>query len=444
MTLSAVALMSICQSEASARAFYVSPQGDGTTGQDWAKAWQDPAKIDWTQVNPGDQIVLDGGPSGITYETGFTIAKSGTQHAPITIRQSPHAGHNGQITLFGKSVGQMGYKTGIETGINLTGSYVNIAGARRGGIKMLAYSGTCINIDPSVQNSTIRNIEIENRVYLPWYGAITCSGMQFAGFNNHIIDCDFRECNTSAKEMAKAGTTNRVVFNGCTFGSRQHYLGWTRGCGTAIISALATAPDHPSAIIAHRCIFGPYISAGVIMYKGNLQVSDSLFLAPPLYGIDAEPQTAVTDVRVNRCTFITPFHPVVLSPTNPFPPRVGMLGFPIRTNGVGIFKVANSIFYAGTISVPANMKVNAGGNFTYNIAGNTTALAASLTNPQLTDGAAIDAMPDVFVPYTLSTLNYAPIAGSPAAGKGSSITSVSQLTTPYGPKDPIPTVLGGP
>ncbi|MBK9206666.1 MAG: hypothetical protein IPL73_30495 [Candidatus Obscuribacter sp.] len=444
--LLAVATICTYQADASARAFFVSPTGDGSDGMTWKKAWKDPAQINWASVNPGDQIVLDGGTSGITYETSFTIPKSGTAGAPIVVRQSPQAGHNGKITLYGGSdKPPAGYNTGIPTGVNIAGSYVHFVGARRAGIKMYSYRTTCINLAPGTQNSTVRNIEIENRVSLPPYGAIICSGMEFAGYNNQVIDCDFRNCFNGARENAPAGANNRVIFRECTFGSTQHFGGFSRGCGTGITSASPLAPAHTTEIVSHRNIFGPYLTIGVIMHSGKLNATDNLFLGESIYMIDAEPQFAnTTDVRVNRCTFITPFYPVVLSPTNPFPPKIGMLGFPIRTNGIGTFKVANSIFYGGTISVPAAFKVNAGGNFQYRVAGNTTALAGVLQDPQLVDGPAINALPDDYVPYTLSTLNYAPLPTSPAVGKGSQLTTVSELTAPYGPTVKIPVTLGGP
>jgi hypothetical protein len=107
-TVAASLLLLGSQQEAFAKAFYVSPSGDGSTGQNWKKAWKDPSQIDWNQVNPGDQVVLDGGASGITYQSSMTIPKSGTAGAPITIRQSPAAGHNGNILLVG---GQTNHQT---------------------------------------------------------------------------------------------------------------------------------------------------------------------------------------------------------------------------------------------------------------------------------------------------------------------------------------------
>ncbi|MBK7748526.1 MAG: hypothetical protein IPP57_06480 [Candidatus Obscuribacter sp.] len=435
--LTSIVCLVAAQAQAQAKAFYVSPSGSGVGGTNWRTAWKDPAQIDWTVINPGDQILLDGGTSGITYQTSFTVPKSGTAGAPITIRQAPQAGHNGQVLLYGAAdLYPRGYIDGQAVGIQLQGSYVNIAGARRSGIKIRAYKDSCISFGPAVNSSTVRNVEIENRISLPPYGQINCVGVKFTGYNNHFIDCDFRECQVATKEIAAAGANNYTVFRECTFGSTKQYMGFVRGCGTAIQSAATTSGAYQSNMAVNRCIFGPFITNGIIASKGSVRVSDSLFLAPAGYMIGAEPVNGdTTDVRVNQCTFI--------APSQPFTPPYGMMGFAFRSNGTGVLRVANSIVYGSTISIPATMKVNAGGNFQYRVAGNTVALAPTLVDPQLTDEATVAAMPSDYVPYTLAPLNYAPIATSPAVGKGSRLVSISELTTPYGPTTKIPP-LGGP
>ncbi|HLQ18334.1 MAG TPA: hypothetical protein VK146_05080 [Tabrizicola sp.] len=47
-------------------------------GSSMANAWTSPAAMNWSVVNPGDTIVISGGPSGIDYyPNGFTFQKSG-------------------------------------------------------------------------------------------------------------------------------------------------------------------------------------------------------------------------------------------------------------------------------------------------------------------------------------------------------------------------------
>lgn len=446
--LLALSGMALSQPQAMAKVFYISPGGDGTTGNTWGKAWKSPGQIDWNAVNAGDQLVLDGGTAGITYETELLVPKSGQPGAPITIRQSNQTGHNGQVLLYGAATGSPNPRPplpGLSNGIKIQGSYINVVAARRGGIKIKSYNESCVNIVPGNSHINLRNLELENRVYLGPYGLIQCTGLNFAGFNIQVAACDFRECQTAAKEIAVAGANNMAVFRDCTFGSTRHYLNFTRGCGTAILGANPQVPgavtNYNSTVYAHRCAFGPHVTAGIIHYKGNLRVSDSLFLAPPQYGVSCQPAVATAgsaanaNVRINHCSFITP--------SQPGTPPYGMLGFPIESNGNGLLKVANSVVYGGTIRVPVTQNINGGGNFQFRVFGNTTALSASQVDPQFQDEAAVAAMPSNYEPYQFALLNYSIMPGSPAVDKGSRLTSVNQLTTPYGPKGPI-LPLGGP
>lgn len=147
------------------------------------------------------------------------------------------------------------------------------------------------------------------------------------------------------------------------------------------------------------------------------------------------PAGSTDRVRINRCTFITP--------SLPGTPPYGMLGGPIYTSGSGDIKVSNSVVYGGSVQVPVTQNINGGGNIQFRVAGNTTALAATLVDPQFKDEAAVAAMPSDYEPYQFALLDYSPLPGAPSTGKGSTISSVSTLVAPYGPKGKI-LPLGGP
>jgi hypothetical protein len=111
VALSAGRNRSIRAAEA-ARTFYVSPSGNNGDGLSWARAWRDLDDINWNAVQPGDTILLDGGPTacptlgpgyncGIVYASTLTIGKSGTSAAPITIRLATAAGRNGTAIIDG-------------------------------------------------------------------------------------------------------------------------------------------------------------------------------------------------------------------------------------------------------------------------------------------------------------------------------------------------------
>jgi Right handed beta helix region len=73
----------MCAVSAHAAFWYVNRSAAGaSTGSDWNNAWTDFSKINWSSVSPGDTIYVAGGSYGY-----FTIGKSGTASAPITIKR---------------------------------------------------------------------------------------------------------------------------------------------------------------------------------------------------------------------------------------------------------------------------------------------------------------------------------------------------------------------
>src|SRR5260221_2985401 len=46
---------------ATGNTYYVSKNGNNADGLSWTTAWNDVNKINWSALNPGDTIVIDGG-----------------------------------------------------------------------------------------------------------------------------------------------------------------------------------------------------------------------------------------------------------------------------------------------------------------------------------------------------------------------------------------------
>ena len=127
--------------------FYVSKSGNNNTGRSWAGAWNDFDQIDWSIIEPGDRIEVDGGAVSMTYTAGIRPKVSGTEEKPILIQLSSAAGRNGQVILFGGNqipLPECGQKTWDESqyltsgiaGIHLENgiSNIHIDGRKRGGI----------------------------------------------------------------------------------------------------------------------------------------------------------------------------------------------------------------------------------------------------------------------------------------------------------------------
>lgn len=417
--------------DVSARNLYVSPTGSGTTGQNWASAWKDPAQIDWTKVASGDHIVVDGGTSGITYKTAVTVPVSN-----IVIRQSSAAGHSGQVVFSGVNATSP-FGNPQRTGITFVGSNIHIVGARRSGIKLESYGAEGVNIQTS--NNSLRNVEISRLSGFPPYAGGKIAGATFGGANNHFINCDFRDCTVSALDKPIAGVANSTVFNNCTFGANGY--GFFMNCGTGILGS-KTAGGPASTIYAHKCVFGPYIDYGVDIANGNARLTNSLFLFARLANIKVAPAAdSAASVTASNCTIYQ--NKMVIDPFHPLP--YGLPQHAVSVNAAGKLRVANSIIFGGFVDVPAAQKVNGGGNVQYSVSGNTVALAPSLVDPQfVTSNIYFPANPTAFIPQAYTLFDFSVKPGSPAAGKGSTIGSVSSICMPYGPIRGLPSNVGGP
>ena len=409
-----------------ARNLYVSPTGSGTTGQNWATAWKDPAKIDWTKVASGDHIVVDGGTSGITYKTSVSVPVSN-----IVIRQSSAAGHSGQVIFNGAMPGYP-----LATGVKFVGTNIHLVGVRRSGIKLESYGAEGVNIQTS--NNSLRNVEISRITGFPPYAGGKKGGVVFGGSNNHFINCDFRDCGISALELPVAGTSNVSVFNNCTFGSNSYGFWANNGTG---IQGSRTASGAPSTIYAHRCVFGPYVDYGVDIANGSARLTNSLFLSARLANIKVAPAVGSSaTVNVANCTL----YQKKLNQAQPLP--YGIPEYVVSLNAQGAMRVSNSIIWGGFVDVPAGQKINGSGNVQYAVSGNTVAFAPTLVDPQFVDSAELSTVvaPSAFIPRTLTALNFSVVPGSTAVGKGSSIVKVSDICAPYGPVYGLPSNIGGP
>src|SRR5581483_11813178 len=150
--------------------YYVSKNGNSSDGKSWATAWNELARINWSVVQPGDTILLDGGAQSMTYTTTLTIGKSGTQTAPITIKRATDNGHNGTVTLFGGRATPLPYcgepsysyrAASVANGVVFgSHSWVVIDGMNWDGIQIHGFSTYGVDMTGGPSNDTLRNMEI--------------------------------------------------------------------------------------------------------------------------------------------------------------------------------------------------------------------------------------------------------------------------------------------
>ncbi len=171
-----------------AQTFYVSRTGSNGDGRSWGAAWNELDTINWAVVQPGDTIVIDGGPTvcpalgpgyncGMTYNSTLTIGKSGTSSAPITIRLSSEGGRNGAVIIDGgisswTSCAEYASEptppstangAGVrETGINVGSTqWVIIDGTKWGGIEVRNHKRYGLNLSSS-QHVIARYLKIHH------------------------------------------------------------------------------------------------------------------------------------------------------------------------------------------------------------------------------------------------------------------------------------------
>ena len=63
--------------QAAGSTYYVSRSGNNADGRSWSAAWNELDQINWSVVQPGDTIFVDGGSSQMVYATTLAPTASG-------------------------------------------------------------------------------------------------------------------------------------------------------------------------------------------------------------------------------------------------------------------------------------------------------------------------------------------------------------------------------
>ena len=97
--------------------------GGSNDGTNWANAWESFSAINWSSVNPGDNIYISGGTDSTVYSETMTVNASGTPGHFITITKGTDAGHNGKVIFDGLGTIQYGIVLSKSAGL----SYLRLA-----------------------------------------------------------------------------------------------------------------------------------------------------------------------------------------------------------------------------------------------------------------------------------------------------------------------------
>ena len=232
---------------------YVSKNGNNRDGDSWESAWNELDQINWSEVIPGDLILIDGGEIGgsMVYTGTLTPASSGTEELPITIQLATAEGRNGKAVFFGGNsiplpeCGQFIWDESEHVNAGRFGiflkdgvSNLTIDGTKRGGITIHGWREAGISFDPDRQdnqiddnpkNITLRFMEIYNNgdiergvdegagvdaealaeLYFPYHGS---PGIKLSG-NGHRFE--YLEVHDNAADAIQSNFTSpeNGIFN---------------------------------------------------------------------------------------------------------------------------------------------------------------------------------------------------------------------------------------
>lgn len=329
--------------------WYVSKNGDNSTGLSWAHAWNEMDQWDWAAIAPGDLINVDGGAirstsnpvmdpaswaatrpgvngDGMVYTASLVFRTSGTLANPIRVNVSNEGGHNGTVIHFGgretllPEANQVTYipiGIGGGTGIDLRSvSYVNINGTHRSGWigygwgqnkNALIGHAEEIRLDENSSHINLANFEIlDCGVYeqypLPSSGATVWKpdnpGIRPGGTSNSLTNMLVHDCGQDPLQGASAASA--WTFTRCWFYTRRQHTvytgyGFQAGC-QAIADQDTTHVDgiqwyaggtHQGPMTFDTCLFGPMNNQG--LYLG-----------------DSSQITSFDNVTITNCLYLAP------------------------------------------------------------------------------------------------------------------------------------------
>jgi hypothetical protein len=414
---------------ASGAIYYVSKTGNNANGTSWATAWNELDQINWSVIQPGDTILIDGGSSQMVYASTLTVGKSGGPGAPITIRMASDAGRNGKVVIFGgRSTPLPDCRTPNYTlmparnkGIDMGGSsWIVIEGTKWSGITVYGHNQYGIALSSSSGNDTFRNVEIYDNGRA-WFNTAANAwdpdlpGVNLSGSNNTFEQVIIHDNGQDAFQSG-GGVSNVTIRRSWLYNGRAHAAypagdtPWNycrHSDGIQIYSGGAQ-----SGVTIDQSIFGPGFLQGTLLGQAtaaqgqyaqinNLTVSNSLFIKGSNANIMGYASTNSQNWKIDQVTsYGAGNHAIFIDGTN--------------------HTISNNIIYEGRNSITAS-NVTYSGNCQYQLASGT--FNGITADPQWV-------APPVGNPATLQSLikaDYGVKSSSPCAGKGSSITSVAQL-----------------
>jgi hypothetical protein len=411
--------------------FYVSKLGNNGDGFSWETAWNELDQIDWSIIQPGHTILIDGGSTEMVYTTTLEPTASGTPGQPVTIKLAEEAGRDGKVIIFGGRstplpyCGQTEYVNQTNNvrkyGIELNDvSWLVVDGTKWRGITIYGHSRNGMRYYFNTSNITTRYVEIydngwadlDNGEWQPDSAGVRIGG-PYHLFERVIIHDNGHDAIQSATGSVDNKNNNNLgnltirqswLYNGRPHPTEPRSFNY---CGHADGLQIYNG-GIVSNITFEESIIGPGLTNGVILGQtltesgaqavvNNVTFSNVLFMKADDNSILAYTGTSPTGWTLDYVTAdcsITSGHCVRLPGSNN--------------------AVTNSIFVGSRLRFTDGLDIDSN-----NCRWNTTDFELGIeANPQFVS--VDDSDPFSLDDYTLSD-------GSPCSGRGSSITSVTQL-----------------
>ncbi|MEK7507868.1 MAG: Ig-like domain-containing protein, partial [Patescibacteria group bacterium] len=198
--------------------YYVSRNGNNADGRSWTTAWNEMNQINWSSVRPSDTIYLDGGTSGMTYNTRLVSGAGGTAQSPILFQRSEASGHSGRVSL--------------AQGMQIRHPYITIDGRDKRYFEIPPSNGNgyIVHVPEGGDFFTLRNAYI--------YGNLNYTGGDLifgrAGGGMTIQNVDFYGLNGGGEDHIKYDGQGTLLVEDSTFsGMKQYASGNPPHCGSA-------------------------------------------------------------------------------------------------------------------------------------------------------------------------------------------------------------------
>ncbi len=414
--ISALSICSITPAEANSpgppnqpRIYHVSRNGDNTDGLTWATAWNEMDQIRWAEISPQrrDSLVIDGGAKRMVYKKPM-IVQITPWYSPVNVTVSTEPSHNGQAVIApGNAV----------NGIEISGGGFSLSGSKRSGILVYgAKNGLTVNTSAPYPFN-IKNLEISHCTE----SGVTVQPAYYPIPLHQLILHD-NAINLVSKQGYTPGgaTLNKCWIYNTTYGNQADGIRCDGSTG---------GPPMPG-ITLNNCVLGPGLRDGINNLTSARPTLNNVLL--------------INSVRNNISSYSVSMQKVTSFMTKMNPAENAHRCIKLQSTGMPYNQVSsivnNSIIFGGTVEIPTTVQtpyppysqqfpITVDGNTQYRTTGNTTILASEMINPRFQSPVGL--LPNQTPIPILMTLDFSLRPDSPAAGKGSDVTSIKQLLSTF-------------